>query len=91
MSLLVVGLSHRSTTVEALERAALDADAVGKLLDDVHSSSHVSEAVVLATCNRVEFYADAATFHGGVDEASALLARYAGVGLDELKPELYVH
>ncbi|HEX6234010.1 MAG TPA: glutamyl-tRNA reductase [Jiangellaceae bacterium] len=91
MSLLVVGLSHRSTTVEALERAALDADAVGKLLDDVHSSAHVSEAVVLATCNRVEFYADAATFHGGVDEASALLARYAGVGLEELKSELYVH
>lgn len=91
MSLLVVGLSHRSTTVEALERAALDADAVGKLLDDVHSSAHVSEAVVLATCNRVELYADAATFHGGVEEASGLLARHAGVDLDELKPELYVH
>ncbi|HEX6328894.1 MAG TPA: glutamyl-tRNA reductase [Jiangellaceae bacterium] len=91
MSLLVVGLSHRSTSVEALERAALDADAVGKLLDDVHSSGHVSEAVVLATCNRVEFYADAATFHGGVDEASAMLARHSGVDLEELKPELYVH
>lgn len=91
MSLLVVGLSHRSTSVEALERAALDSEAVGKLLDDVHSSGHVSEAVVLATCNRVEFYADAATFHGGVDEASAMLARHSGVDLEELKPELYVH
>src|SRR5690606_2670838 len=49
MSLLVVGLSHRSTSVGALERAALTADAVGKLLDDVHTSTHVSEAVVLAT------------------------------------------
>ena len=91
MSLLVVGLSHRSTSVEALERAALSADAVGKLLDDVHSATHVSEAVVLATCNRVELYADAATFHGAVDEATALLARHAGVDLDELKLELYVH
>lgn len=91
MSLLVVGLSHRSTSVEALERVALDPEAVGKLLDDVHSSDHVSEAVVLATCNRVEFYADAATFHGGVDEATAMLARHAGVSLEELKPELYVH
>jgi glutamyl-tRNA reductase len=91
MSLLVVGLSHRSTSVEALERAALDADAVAKLLDGVHSSAHVSEAVVLATCNRVELYADAATFHGGVTEASAMLAGQAGVDLDELKPELYVH
>jgi glutamyl-tRNA reductase len=91
MSLIVVGLSHRSTSVEALERAALDSEAVGKVLDDVHSSGHVSEAVVLATCNRVEFYADAATFHGGVDEVSAMLARHSGVDLEELKPELYVH
>lgn len=91
MSLLVVGLSHRSTSVEALERAALDANAVGKLLDDVHSSVHMSEAVVLATCNRVELYADAAAFHGGLDEATAMLARHAGVDRDELKSELYVH
>jgi glutamyl-tRNA reductase len=91
MSLLVVGLSHRSTSIEALERAALDSESVGKVLDDVHSSGHLSEAVVLATCNRIELYADAATFHGGVDEASAMLARHAGVGLDELTPELYVH
>jgi glutamyl-tRNA reductase len=91
MSALVVGLSHRSAPVETLERVALTEDAVAKLLDDVHTSDHLSDAVVLATCNRVEIYADTATFHGGVDDASALLARHAQVDFDWLTQDLYVH
>jgi len=91
MSLLVVGLSHRSASVEALERVALNQDAAVKLLDDIHTSDHLSEAVVLATCNRVEMYADAATFHGGVDDATARLARHTGADIEELTANLYVH
>ncbi|HET6918101.1 MAG TPA: glutamyl-tRNA reductase, partial [Jiangellaceae bacterium] len=66
MSVLVVGLSHYSAPVEVLERAAIDPEAVGKLLDEVHSAEHIGEAVAVVTCNRVELYADVATFHGGV-------------------------
>ena len=36
MSALVVGLSHHTAPVTVLERAALSADAVEKLLADVH-------------------------------------------------------
>jgi glutamyl-tRNA reductase len=91
MSVLVVGLSHHSAPVEVLERAALGPDAVGKLLDEVHWAEHISEAVAVATCNRVELYADVATFHGGVEEISALLARHIQADLRELTPHLYVH
>lgn len=91
MSLLVVGLSHRSAPVSVLDRAALPRVAVDALLDDVHEATHVSEAAVIATCNRLEVYADVAKFHGGVDEVSALLARHTGLGLAELTRHLYVH
>jgi glutamyl-tRNA reductase len=91
MTLLVVGLSHHTAPVEVLERAALGNDAVNKLLDEVHTSVHLSEAVAVVTCNRVEIYADAATFHGGVEEIGRLLSRHVDVGLDELTRYLYVH
>jgi glutamyl-tRNA reductase len=91
MSVLVVGLSHHSAPVEVLERAAIESEAVGKLLDDVHSAEHIAEAVAVITCNRVELYADVATFHGGVEEVSALLARHVQADLTELTPYLYVH
>ncbi|MFJ4966544.1 Glutamyl-tRNA reductase [Streptomyces sp. ADI96-02] len=91
MSLLVVGLSHRSAPVSVLERASLTADAQAKLLQDTLAAEPATEAAVLATCNRIELYADVDKFHAGVAELSTLLAQHSGVGLDELTPYLYVH
>ncbi|MGW2619923.1 glutamyl-tRNA reductase [Streptomyces sp. NPDC001500] len=91
MSLLVVGLSHRSAPVSVLERASLSADAQSKLLQDTVAAEPAAEAAVLATCNRIELYADVDKFHAGVAELSTLLAQHSGVGLEELTPYLYVH
>ncbi|MEV6783933.1 glutamyl-tRNA reductase [Streptomyces sp. NPDC051098] len=91
MSLLVVGLSHRSAPVSVLERASLSADAQVKLLHDTLAAEPAVEAAVLATCNRIELYADVDKFHAGVAELSTLLAQHSAVGLEELTPYLYVH
>jgi glutamyl-tRNA reductase len=91
MSLLVVGLSHRSAPLPLLERVSLPAEAAGKLLDDVAAAPAVDEAMLLATCNRVEIYASVEKFHAGVAALSELLARHTGVGFDELSQHVYVH
>jgi glutamyl-tRNA reductase len=91
MSVLVVGLSHRSASVDLLERTALTDDDVTKLLADTVVAEHVDEALVLATCNRLEVYADVSKFHGGVQELTERLVERTGVDLDELTEHLYVH
>jgi glutamyl-tRNA reductase len=91
MSVLVVGLSHRTAPVALLEKAALAGDAQAKLLADVAATVHTAESLVLSTCNRVEVYADVDKFHGALTDLSELLARYAGVPLESLTPHLYVH
>jgi glutamyl-tRNA reductase len=91
MSVLVVGLSHRTAPVALLEKAALAGDAQAKLLADVAATEHTAESLVLSTCNRVEVYADVDKFHGALTDLSELLARYAGVPLESLTPHLYVH
>ncbi|HCG14842.1 MAG TPA: glutamyl-tRNA reductase, partial [Micrococcus luteus] len=58
MSLLVVGLSHRSAPVSVLERASLAVETQAKLLQDTLAAEPATEAAVLATCNRIELYAD---------------------------------
>ncbi|GAA1280324.1 glutamyl-tRNA reductase [Saccharothrix xinjiangensis] len=91
MSVLVVGLSHRTTPVPVLERVAVaDADR-GKVLDQLLTAPSVSEAVLLSTCNRVEVYAVVETFHGGMNEVVEVLARQAGAEPAELFEHLYVH
>jgi glutamyl-tRNA reductase len=92
MSILVVGASYRSAPVELLERLAGGGDdTAGKLRRATLDSPLVTEAVVLATCNRVEVYAEVDRFHGGVDHVSSLLAERAGLPLDDIVPALYVH
>ena len=91
MSVLVVGMSHKSAPVSLLERVALDGDGVHKLIDDVAACQHVTEATVIATCNRVEIYADVDRFHGSVEEVSRLLVERAGETAESMLPHLYVH
>ncbi len=91
MSVLVVGISHKSAPVALLERVALDRDGVNKLLGDVVACDHVSEAAVIATCNRLEIYAEVDRFHGSVEEVSRLLVERAGESTEAILPHLYVH
>lgn len=91
MSVVVLGLSHRSAPMALLEAAALDPVNAAALAAVVCGGENVSEAVVLATCNRVEIYAVAATFHGAVTEISDALAAASGVPLAVLREHLYVH
>lgn len=91
MSLLVVGLSHRTAPVSVLERASIGRDELGKTVRELIDGEHIAEALVLSTCNRVEVYAEVEKFHGGVNDVTALLARRVGVSVADLSPYLYLH
>jgi glutamyl-tRNA reductase len=91
MSLLVIGVSHRSAELALLERVALDPESAARLGERARGGEHVGEALTLATCNRVEMYADVATFHGGLSDLGDALSATTGVPLDDLTEHLYVH
>ena len=91
MSVLIVGLSHRSAPVAILERAAVSGDQLGKLQRDVFEAEPVAGTFVVSTCNRVEIYAEVDKFHAGLSSISDLLARHSGIPLTELTRHLYVH
>ena len=91
MSVLVVGVSHRTAPVSVLERLALDSEGVAKLVHDVAASEHVTEATVLSTCNRVEIYAEVDRFHGSVEAVSRMLCDLSDEQPEEVVPHLYVH
>ncbi|GAB3025606.1 glutamyl-tRNA reductase [Nocardioides flavus (ex Wang et al. 2016)] len=91
MSVLVVGISHKSAPVELLERLALDGDGTTKLIADVMGGEHVSEATAIVTCNRLEVYAEVDRFHGSVEDLSGLLVARAQQSTEALLPHLYVH
>ncbi|MBF6187001.1 MULTISPECIES: glutamyl-tRNA reductase [Nocardia] len=90
MSVLLVGVSHRSAPVSVLEKVAItDADRP-KLIDKMLASSHISEAMIVSTCNRVEVYAVVDAFHGGLAEVGELLTRHSGLAMPDLTKHAYV-
>jgi glutamyl-tRNA reductase len=89
VSLLVIGLSHRTSPMELLEAVAGAPTAT--LAARIAAADSVAESVVLTTCNRLEVYAEALTFHGAVAAIGDALADASGVDRAELTPHLYVH
>ena len=91
MSLLVVGLSHRSAPVDVLERVSVSCADISKVLHQLLEREHVSEALLLRTCNRVEVYAVVEAFHSGLAEIVDVLADLSGMTRHDLSEHLYVH
>ena len=90
MSLVVLGLSHHGAPLSLLESVALPAEERTALEAALLRSEHVTEAVVLSTCNRTEVYAECLTFHGGVADITAALAAACSVDRAALQPHLFV-
>ncbi|MGN6415595.1 glutamyl-tRNA reductase [Flexivirga sp.] len=91
MSLIVIGMSHRTTGVDLLERVVLTDEQSRRLVDSLALNEHVNATVVVSTCNRVEIYADVETFHGAVTGITESLAVTTGLAVDQLRDHLYVH
>ena len=84
MALLVVGCNHRSAELGLLERIAVPADELPKALHSVVALEHVTEAVIVSTCNRVEVYAQVTRFHPGLQELRGWLAERGDVHPQDL-------
>ncbi len=91
MSVVAIGLNNRSVPLELFERLTVDPVGLPKMLGELVGHDHVSEAVVLSTCNRTEIYVHAERFHGAYQDVRHTLAEMGGVSADDFTDHLYVH
>jgi glutamyl-tRNA reductase len=89
MSILVVGVNHRSGPLPLLERVTIAPEHLGKAVAGLAQRDNVREAVVLSTCNRTEVYVVAELFHGAYGDVRDLLCELGDLTVDELTPHLY--
>lgn len=89
MSILVIGVNHRSGPLSVLERVAIAPTEVSKAVDGLARLDNVREVVVVSTCNRTEIYAVAEKFHGAYADIRDFLCDLGDIAPDELHPHLY--
>lgn len=89
MSIVAIGCNHRSTPLSVLERMTIAPEDMAKAHADLGSADHLSEVVVLSTCNRIEIYAYAEKFHGGYQDIREFIGRHAGLAPEDVADHLY--
>ncbi len=91
MKLLVVGLNHRTAPVELREKLSFTDEQVPSILREILAVREITEAIVLSTCNRIEFYAVSEDRDKAVDAMAAILCTFGTIDGSSLSPHLYVY
>jgi glutamyl-tRNA reductase len=74
MEIVCIGLSHHTAPVDLRERFAVPDGQVATMAAELARQPGLGEAVVVSTCNRVEFYAAAEDVRTGIDEITRFIA-----------------
>jgi glutamyl-tRNA reductase len=89
MNIVVVGLSHKTASVDIREKIAFASNQMEKPLQELVSLPDIAEGVIVSTCNRVEIYATTHDIAGGMARLKRFLADYHHIPLEMLEPHLY--
>jgi glutamyl-tRNA reductase len=90
VTLLVLGLSHKTAPVEQREKAALTDEGMRALLRELREEESVTEVVALSTCNRTEIYAAAVDLGAAEDVVARSLVTHSQISPDELACARYL-
>ena len=91
MSVIVVGLNHRTAPVELRERVAVPSSRMVKALHDLSGREHLAEVVLLSTCNRTEIYARSTKFHSAVSDVLEFLSEQGSAPPEDFSEHLYTY
>lgn len=89
MSIVVIGVNHRTAPIELLERVSLSGVELRKAVTGLVSRANIREAAVLSTCNRTEVVCVAERFHGAYADIRDFFCELGGLQPDELHQHLY--
>jgi glutamyl-tRNA reductase len=89
VSVVVVGLNHRTVPLGVLERMTVNDALLPKALADLRSRDNLGEVVLLSTCMRTEAYAVADRFHGAVQDVRNFLSTLSGAPPEDFADHLY--
>ncbi len=89
MHIVLVGLNHRSASIDVRERLAFSREQLPQAFAKLRDEVGLHEAAILSTCNRVEIYARVAELPRAFGRLHRFLSEHSGVELPGLSERLY--
>jgi len=89
MSLITLGINHKTAPLELRERLAFTPQSLPEALSSLKKLSHIEEASILSTCNRTELYC--VTSEDNDQKIIEWFSNFHGLDTDLIREHLYVH
>ncbi|MEJ2394687.1 MAG: glutamyl-tRNA reductase [Candidatus Thiodiazotropha sp.] len=89
MTILALGINHKTAPVDIRERVTFGPDIIAGALRSLKEHPAVQEAVILSTCNRTEVYC--CLSEEAHEPLADWLGQFHGIENDRLTPYLYSH
>lgn len=90
MSLITLGINHRTAPIELREQVAFAVDSLPGALQELAALPSIYEAAILSTCNRTEVYC-AGSDSNMTQPVTDWLVRFHGIDADSIGPHLYTY
>ncbi|MEW5856269.1 MAG: glutamyl-tRNA reductase [Cyanobacteriota bacterium] len=90
MNIAVVGLSHKTASVEIREKLSIPEAKMESVTQALCSCPHIEEVAILSTCNRMEIYFVAKETEQGIREISQFLSDNSQIPLHQLRQHLFI-
>nr|WP_314267022.1 glutamyl-tRNA reductase [uncultured Moellerella sp.] len=91
MTLLALGINHKTAPVSLREKVTFGPDKIDHALDDLLQQPLVRGGVVLSTCNRTELYLSVESQSEASEQLIQWLCRYHNIQPKDLKSSVYWH
>ncbi len=89
MSLITIGINHKTAPLDLRERLAFTPQSLPEALLSLKKLDHIEEASILSTCNRTEIYC--VTTKDNDQAIIQWFSHFHGVDKDQIKQHLYLH
>ncbi|CRL59813.1 glutamyl-tRNA reductase [Proteus mirabilis] len=91
MTLLALGINHKTAPVALREKVSFSPDTMGDALNNLLQQPAVRGGVVLSTCNRTELYLSMEDKENSHEQLIRWLCQYHQIEPSELKSSVYWH
>ena len=93
MSLITLGINHKTAPLELRERLAFTPQTLPEALQSLKKLQNIEEASILSTCNRTEIYCVADDNSDTDNDLSIIewFSRFHGLDQDKIRDHLYIH
>ena len=88
MTLLALGINHKTAPVALREKVAFTPDSLVEALASLKKLEGVNESVIVSTCNRTELYVNAQ--HDSATTLLSWLSEFHHLDVDEIEKNSYI-